>query len=269
MSPRSGHVTGQERRTIGFLLAAYSVVVLLLLAGLLIVSGQRRGVQRQIREVQKRLADEETLAGTRPLPLQLLDERYRSGVLRVEWGRYSALLDAGVPVRPVAQTNNGPTALIDFKVAYFEARRRLNERAATNGVSMPSGLGMSENVGPDEETTTRLLQLAAIERLVTMALDAGIGGIREIRPLRAGVVPAGEGERMPLLQCPVLLSFQCSKEQLKKLSDSVAEARYFFALNRVKIEWVDVRKPDVFNVTVGYSALIRSVAETNHEEVVP
>lgn len=256
MTPSPGPLQRRERRAIATVFA-WSLAVLALLY-LLLAYVQRREarLERSIaRHVDRLRAYERPVEG-KSLAERMVAERQKRRYLLGEWKRYSNLLDTWQTRQEPADGEPGEAARIDFKVALFNARERLARRAAEADATLPAGIGISESIEADEDASLRLLQLAAVEKLVGFALEQKLPEILEIEALPPDPIPAADGGDEYLDRYPIRLRLRCSLNGFVRFLAQIMRARHFFTVANVYAVKATATHSDLLDVTVVFNALV-------------
>lgn len=198
---------------------------------------QYRGVKAEIARVKRDLFAYRRDPAGQPLRVQLGRGMARYEQLQRERVCLQARVDTFRAGSPLTQAlSSDEEGRIDFKVALFDARQRLQQRASNREVSLPPDLGMEETIGADEHAETRLWQLAAIVKLVEQSIDLGIPIIEKIEPLRPVSYPVSEDEDVVVHEFPVRVIMSCPFEMLLAFIDDLLKEGHFFALRRFRAE---------------------------------
>jgi len=266
MMASTGRIGSTERRelTAVFFWSLASLVALYLVFAHLLRREHRRAEEMQASK--QLLATYEQKVEGKSIAERILAERKKKQYLLDEWKRYSNLLEIGKTGPANEKGDPEEAARIDFKVALFNAREKLVQRAKETGTklptakeddtSSPSAIGISESIGTDEDTTVRLLQLAAVQKLVGFALDLKVQEITEIEAMKPEPVPVTEMGEKYLDQYPVRLKMRCSLTAFVQFLAQVIQAQHFFTIANVFAEKTSKEDPDLLDVTVVLNALI-------------
>jgi hypothetical protein len=223
----------KERRA---LVPAFVFMVLLccLVAGSMIcLGGLRRGVENDIEQNALPHTDPEDES----LHRRIGEQQVRRKQLLRDWEQLRARTDTFKGSSPLTHAvSTEDDARIDFKVALFEARGELHERAAAQGIMLPSDLGLDETIGAEEDAETRLWQLASVVRLMETCIDVGVPSIDSIEALPPRDFPLPESEGTIAKELPVKITMRCSTDVLADFLISVSGGGAFFALRGVSIE---------------------------------
>jgi hypothetical protein len=257
MTTAGNRIGERERREITAILVWSAVALFLLYIAFAQILRKERRLNAEVQTAEQLLATYETRVEGKTLSERILSERQKKQYLLNEWKRYSNLLETW-KTRNADEPPGDPAeaARIDFKVAFFNARERLNQKAQEAGTILPVDLGISESIGTDENTAVRFLQLAAVQRLVGFALDLKLPEILEIRAMQPEPTPAADGGPEYLDQYPVRLRLRCSLNSFAQFLAQVMRAQHFFTTANVFAEKTARKDPDLVDVTVMFNALV-------------
>lgn len=150
---------------------------------------------------------------------------------------------------------------IDFKVALFEARSLLLQKAEAGGVKLPEALGIDETIGADEDAETRLWQLAALVKLVENCIDIGMPGVEHIDMLAPYDHTASANREIYTREFPTRIRLASSFEQTRRLLDMLLEEGSFFALRGFRAERMSKYRHEPLEVTAVYSGQLFDVPQ--------
>lgn len=145
-------------------------------------------------------------------------------------------------------------ALIDFRVALQETRRKLLEQAARHGTELPSDLGLREMAGRDKNVRHLLYQLATIRKLADLALEQGVSGIGTIDPMEPEIQTFGS--LTCLEQYPVRVTLKSRLPVLMGLLQELGNPQHFMGLRGLSIRRMDVNSPEQLQVTLEVASLV-------------
>ena len=145
-------------------------------------------------------------------------------------------------------------ALIDFRVALQETRRKLLEQAARHGTAIPSDLGLQEAAGKDKNVRRLLFQLATIRKLADIALEQGVSDIGAIHPLESEVQTAGNLTCME--QYPIRITLRSRLPVLLGLLNELGNSQHFMGIRQITMTRTDPTTPDMLHVTLEVSSLV-------------
>lgn len=216
------------------------------------VNSRRSRLERDIETMRSQLAAKNYLFGEDVLLKRVHDEDEYERAIRAEWtntvGRLSFL-----PKRELADEDE--VAHIDFKVALFEVRQRLQRKSRQLNISLPHDLGMNDEVTSSEDARKLMLQLQAVETLVDTALDMKIDKLREITPLDP--IPGGtSGTNTYYEEYPVEAVFYGDMQNVQDLFRAVLKPEQTFVLRRLQIESTARDTPGLLTVRAVLSALV-------------
>jgi len=234
-------VISRQRRVLGYTffmtILILSVMVFFLFLPL---RKQHRGVKAEIARVKRDLFAFRRDPEGQPLQVQLERGMVRYEQLQRERVYLQTRVDTFRAGSPLTQAlSSDEEGRIDFKVALFDARQRLQQRASNKEVSLPPDLGMEDTIGADEHAETRLWQLAAIVKLMEQSIDLGIPIIERIEPIRPVSYPVSEDEDVVVCEFPVRVIMRCPFEMLLAFIDDLLKEEHFFALRRFRAERKD------------------------------
>ncbi len=125
---------------------------------------------------------------------------------------------------------------IDFKVALFDAREELFERAAEADVALPDDLGISETIGSEERAELRLWHLVATVRLVQLAIDAKLPAITHIELGAPMALALDDDATQMAMEFPTRMVVRCSFKHLVRFLDALAREGSFYAVRKLHVE---------------------------------
>lgn len=248
------HIGTRERRILMGLVGGAAILLPVLLGGIYLpLMRERQSIIDEINLVEADLAPYRLLQRETPLTFQvegarqdnerLLQEleqlRVRVNTLQ---GLTAPTANPGLNEAGEETTEEGTESRIDFKVALYDARERLQAKAAQHKVKLPTDLGMEETIVADENAQTRLWQLAAVVNLAEQTIDLSLPSIDaiEILPPVAHMHPFDETKETAR-EFPVRMEVQAPFEQLPDMLVSIERPEHFFALRRL---WVEKIKPN-------------------------
>ncbi len=248
-------VATERRKIVAVFLWSLLCIAVLLVIFMQLVHMERR-LENDIRLKEAELRSNRARVNGESLVERLNAEREKETYLLGEWKRYSNLLETWQAKEVSDEGDAGEAARIDFKVALFNARERLTNRAEEAGTTLPTDIGISENIETDENTAVRFLQLAAVQKLVGFALDIGIPEIFEIAALLPKPVPAADGEEEYIEQYPVRLGMRCSLNAFIQFLGQVMHAKHFFTVAHIHAEMSSKSNPHLLEITVILNPLV-------------
>ena len=256
MPDTTARIVARERRKIVavFLWSLICIAILVTIFVQLVHTEYR--LENDIRLMETELRNSRARVNGKSLAERLNAEREKETYLLGEWKRYSNLLETWKAKGTADEGDAGEAARIDFKVALFNARERLTNRAEKAGTTLPTDIGISENIETDENTAVRFLQLAAVQKLVGFALDIGIPEIFEIAALLPEPVPAADGEEEYIEQYPVRLGMRCSLNTFIQFLGQVMHAKHYFTVAHIHAEMSSKTNPHLLDITVVLNPLI-------------
>lgn len=205
--------------------------------------------------------EKQSLAG------QLLKERQRQNALTKDWTACLERLGVGNEPESTGTGGSNDSDHIDFKVALFDSKRRLQEKAAAAGTVFPADLGIRDVRVPDHDASTGLIQLGAIETLINLAIEHGVSTITEILPLPVEQRPSSAG--LIVAHHPITMSFECSLATFHGMLGALNLAAPAFSISHLHIERIALDQPDRFRVQWVCDALAAVPIEDEEEESEP
>jgi len=179
--------------------------------------------------------------------------------LRAEWAARKTTIRA---FREAAALPNvldpTPEGRIDFKVALFEARRRLGTKAEAQHVTLPSDLGISDTIGADEDTETRLGQLAATVLLLEKCITHGVPTIVEVRALPPSRIALDDEDFTGRITYPVYMRMRTEYSLLIDILDALIDDAPFFTLRHFHAVSLAPDQPDWVEVRAEWNILVFS-----------
>lgn len=154
---------------------------------------------------------------------------------------------------------------IDFKVALFEARQRLGQKAAERGVRLPPDLGIPDTIGADEDAELRLGQLAATVRILEHLIHLNVPSIEHVRALPPEILAVKDSRYRSVVFYPVRVRLLCSHEQLTKTLQTLSEGQPFFSLRRVHAMSLFPDEIDELMVRAEWGAVVFVSADAGRE----
>ena len=220
---------------------------------------------RNAAEVRRQLVGVPRAGRSEALRDQLQQLVLENGRLRDSWEQLRSRVDTFRGRAPVSGAlSSADDGRIDFKVALFEARQRLEELAAERNAAVPGDLGMEETIAADEDAETRLWQLAAAFKLAEQSVQQGIPVVERIEPLEPLRHELWAEESEEAREFPVRTVMRCSFDQLSGLVDVLIEEGNFFALRGFRAEICDAAHPGELTVQTIYGG---SLFQLRHDLV--
>jgi len=237
MITRYSSQVSEQRRAFLLAFAVSSCVLLVLAVAYGWVSREEARCAATMKVIRREARDLYAGYGNRGLEGILRRETTRHEELSREWERLRVKTDTFRGRSPLADSlSASEEGRIDFKVALFEARDRLQKQAAAGGVSLPRGLGMDEAIGTDERAETRFWQLASVVKLVEACIRHGVPVVGSIEILDPQTFPLLEEEGAVAIEFPVRLGLRCSYEALRALLRAFGEEGPFFVVREFSME---------------------------------
>ena len=248
---------GAEQRA---LLYTFAVAGVLLAVFGLLVAVQRSRLRAAV-ERMTRVSDEIRAVsaefGMLPPDRVLTNENVRQEGLRREWETLRLKTDTfrrGSPFAEVLLLDE--EGRIDFKVALFRARTRLQQTASSNNIAFPADLGIKGTIGTDEDAETRLWQLASVVKLVEECFELGVPSIESISTMPPVEHPLLEEEGTIALEFPIHIRINCSYPTLVELLGAIADDRCFLSLRHFCVEKVDQDAASLLTVDMVRGAIL-------------
>jgi len=229
-----------------FLIVAVLATLILVFFVLLPMRSERRSVQRDINRVESEMTALIKTSSQYPLEVQVDLAKAGNRELKDEWRILKERVDTFNGSTPFAEALSGR---IDFKVALYDARTMLRERAARRNVRLPEDLGMQETIDDAEDTEVRLWQLATVIKLMEHSIDLGMPVIESIEPMRPGEYRVPMDEEILVREFPVKVAVRCPFDRLLAFVDKLLEQDSFFALRRFSVERVKKTEDDCLVMT--------------------
>ncbi len=148
---------------------------------------------------------------------------------------------------------------IDFKVALFNAREELLERAAEADVVLPEDLGVSETIGSEERAELRLWHLAATVRLVQLAIDAKLPALTHIEPGVPMALALDHDATQMAMEFPTRLVVRCSFKHLARFLDKLSREGSFYAVRKLHVERLGTHSSRMLEAEIVAGAILFQV----------
>ncbi len=216
---------------------------------------QRRALEKDIEQIRTELAAKGLLLDMTALneTRQQAYDEHKSR--RAEWlqaaGHIQSIEESGAGI--------GGVGHIDYKVALFDVRHRLQRKARALNVVLPADLGMEAAIRSNEDARERMYQLRAVERLVDLCLDVNIPRLQSIAPLEPNGIMLPGSTTVYMREYPVKLEFLGSMDNLYALFETVAQPGRLFALRQCRIESTVADTRDILEISLTLSALLSVV----------
>jgi Tfp pilus assembly protein PilO len=239
------------------------VVAIILVAGLVIAGlwyfllypqhKSRRALENRIAEMRDQLERSNALVGEAALRKRknLILDKHKA--LTNEWANIMESIGSFSDASDAIADEVGH---IDYKMALYEVQKRMNQKAAIAGISIPPELGMVETVESDEDARTLMMQLRALEKLVDVLLDIDISLLRSVEPLRPIVHGYGEAGQPYLEEYPVHVEFLGDLKNLYDLYHTMLESGHVLTMRRIRIKAASPINNDLLRVRAILSALV-------------
>lgn len=238
------------------------VTTLLALLGLLVfglypLQNRYYDLRGEIAVVESRINAFRSLADNKPFEIQVRRAEAANAKMNVEWRELKENVrtfgEDAVLADILASSEEGR---IDYKVALYDARQWIGYRARNQNVSVPMDLGMKETIETDEVMESKLWQLAANVSLLEIAIGSNVDSISEIEVLDPVSHSLTAVENVYMLIYPVKLEMVCSYASFLKFFSSLNDDERFYAPQRLLIESVGPKKPEMLRVSVVCSAIL-------------
>ena len=226
-----------QRRWVLFIILTSTLVLAFMLLHLLTLKERCVGLDADIVGIEEEMRFFYKSRDDRPIEADLARTAAMYDHLQQEWEHLRAGVATFQSRSSLAETLPADEeGRIDFKVALFEARARLQEQAAARGVTVPLDLGIDETIGADEHAETRLWQLSAIIELLEQSVALGIPSIDSIESLPTIIHPLTEEENAVAEEFPVRLTMHGPFATFLEFIDALVDDGKFFALRRFWLE---------------------------------
>jgi hypothetical protein len=187
----------------------------------------------------------------RPLEKFLADETGRTEALSQEWEKMRYKVDTFRGSSPLVEAlSPDAEGRIDFKIALYEARDRLQELADEKSVDLPARLGLDETIDEEEAIDTRIWQLASVVRLVESCIANGVQKVEALEILPPVVYPLLEEEQSVAVEYPVRIALHCRFDALLRLLAHMDSAGSFFAVRECKLALLSASEDRPLRVTL-------------------
>ena len=253
---------GREKGVLTALVLGTALVLAVIVFTVLLPVQERRadvaGAQAQVAEQLAALS----AGGGQDLVLEHAAARQEMRRLEARWEELRARLDSFKTPPSFARAAD-PTAegRIDFKVALFEARSLLLEKAGAGGVALPEALGVEETIGADEDAETRLWQLAAVVKLVECCIDIALPAVERIDILAPYDHVLSDGSKVYAREFPTRIRLAASFEEIRQLLDGLLEEGSFFTLRGFRAERMSKYRYKPLEVTAVFSGNLFDVQQ--------
>jgi Tfp pilus assembly protein PilO len=249
----------ERQQVLAIILMAGSAIFAIYFFLLMPQNRKRRLLKREISDMRSQLRQQNYLTGESALRRERDEEDGHNRGLRAQWTNLAVRLAAFSNQAELADSHVGH---IDFKVALFDVRRRLQYKSRQLGISLPHDLGMDDEVRSNEDARQLMLQLRAVEKLVDVALDLKISMLRSIEPMPqilhrvGGSAEKNEPGKAYLEEYPVQVEFFGSFENLYELLHAILEPEHVFVLRRLRVESTSYASPGLLTIKAMLSALV-------------
>ena len=243
----------ERQQVTGIIFAAALLIGLLWFFALMPLQRKREALEAQNRQMQADLAKGNYLLGEMPLEnrkLALLAEARR---LADEW-RESAVILSTFDDQAIQRTQD--VSKIDFKVALFEVRERLSEKAKNRGIKSNFELAIDETVLSNEDARKRMLQLRAVEKVMDAAIDLKVGRVETVEPLEPIAHRDETTGELYLEEYPVRIQYVGTIENVYAFVHKVFEPGVAFVYRRMRLEKESLQDASRVRVDATLSALV-------------
>jgi hypothetical protein len=177
--------------------------------------------------------------------------------LQSEWEQVRAITDTFQDRATIAYgAGIEEEARIDFKIALFEARERLQALAKAKGIIIPQDLGIAEEISTGEQTDTRLWQLAAVVMLVERLVELGVTDISDIEALPSVIHPLLEKENSVAEEYGVDVTFVTSFDKLPRCVMLPVGQGRLFALRRFATQRAGSSRDGALTIDAVYGSTV-------------
>ena len=243
----------QRQQVIAIILMAGAVIFTLAFFLLTPMNTRRNRLQGEIDSLLSELSQKNLLLGEATLEGIEKQEHARNRLLHEEWVSVASRLGAFTNRQGLADSHVGH---IDFKVALFDAQKRLKKKSKALKILLPDGLGMDAAVLSNEDARKRMLQLRTVEKLVDLALDLKINMLKSIVPLDPVRHKAVNRDEAFLEEYPVRVEFYGSLQNLYGLFHALLHSDQIFALRRLLVETASRNNPELLRVDAVMSSIL-------------
>ncbi len=246
----------RRRIVLIFVLLVVSIVVFWIFAVYPLRNESLR-LQNDIQDIDGEIAMHTVLVSDEPLDRRLQRERRKNRNLANEWLKLRRQVRTfGENAELEKFLSSSEEGRIDYKVALYDARQRLEKKAAMHELVFPEDMGMDEAIGTDEVMETKLWQLAAnvylMERLIGPEVFS-IDSIKIMDPI-AFSLTAGIDSYMVLY--PVKVEMSYTHRGFLSFLDAIEQEQGFYALQRLMVERIGPGETGVLKVRAVCSALV-------------
>lgn len=144
---------------------------------------------------------------------------------------------------------------IDFKIAFYEARKALIETASEKEIGLPPDLGLAESIASNENARIRIMQLSAIVEIMNALFANNVDAVYEIYPLLPVQHNAAENYESIAYEQPVMISFKMCYNDLTRLIDYSLSTNTFLAWRAIEINKDSKKSDDPLDVTAIVSTI--------------
>jgi hypothetical protein len=238
------------------LLGTVVFILLVVLLGILPLRQEAARADSRIRENNALIDSFRATPDTEPLNVRLMREQSLEARLETEWARARELTTFR---RGAALTEFVSTSIegrIDFKVALFEARQRIANKAMEQGIELPADLGIPETIAADEDTEKRLSQLATVVLLLEKCMEAGVLVVEHVQALSPSMIEIEDEEYSAVTFYPVFVQFLCGYDTWLELMELLGNQNAFFSLRHFSMTSLSPDDPDRVRVRAEWAGLV-------------
>jgi hypothetical protein len=249
----------RERRLIGGILLTSGVLCLLLLAlGFFPLRARKNALLKEMVRLDAELDPYQRKSEAPYLPIQMRREAGLNRQLEARWA------DLRQTVRTFRENTVSSQFLtsseggrIDFKVALFDARQKLAELSEAKQIKLPPDLGMDETIAADEDSETRLWQLAGTVKLLNTLIEIAVPEVLNITSQKPVVFELSHPDYAGLWEYPLTVELRCDYSTLLNVLGQLQRPETFFSIRRVRVRQTGGTVPEPLHVslTVGADVL--------------
>ncbi|MBA4389082.1 MAG: hypothetical protein C0404_13960 [Verrucomicrobia bacterium] len=243
----------ERQQVLAIILTAGLVIFLLWFFLLLPQNRKRELLEKEIESGRAQLEQGNYLLDENALTRLREAERAYNSSLSSEWMATVQRITSFTNMQEFTSLKMGH---IDFKVALFEVRYRLQKNAESLKISLPKDLGMDETVTSEEDSRKLMIQLRTVETLVNLALDLNLDAVKCIEPFPVLFRETESGKEAYLEEYPVHVELAGSMDDLYSLFRGINKTGQVFVLKHLKIAAPSPGKPDVLSINCVLSAMV-------------
>ncbi len=255
-----------DRKAIAATFAATAVGLFAALVLGVVVMSKGAGVRSELAVLDQRIQGLRVVTSGMPVDNELAQLKERNVLLQREWEQLRVLTDTFQGKSPLTDVLSvDEEDRIDFKIALFNARDRLQMLADDKGASLPSDLGVQEEISTSEDADSRLWHLATAMVLAERLMDLGITDVQQLEALAPVTHALLEQENAVAEEYPVLVTFRCPVEKLPSCVMMSAGNGRVFVLRHFVAEKVAERADSALLVTAVYASQVYRMREDGDE----